>query len=239
MRLVALQRRRRAKPFFTARCQPQSCSRSLPNVLGLRRCACSLPHNAPKLTFMLATDCAYEGYRTHLKYQERQKAGKMRPGEPSESTEVGIKVFKRAIFQGTASMLFRASRGSSIAGADWCDSCSDHPYGCQILWQAGPQPQESKVARCHSDCGRPFNCASIAIPRESPLGTICPLMLWQFDEPVEHFVDKGFGAFPFLLITSLLTVETGFIERKLGLPVNEEPVKSTTLPPELQAKKDL
>jgi hypothetical protein len=40
----------------------------------------------------VGTDCAYEGYRTHLRYHERQLAGKALPNEPSESTEVSIKV---------------------------------------------------------------------------------------------------------------------------------------------------
>jgi hypothetical protein len=50
---------------------------------------------------------------------------------------------------------------------------------------------------------------------------------------------KALVRFPLKLIVSSLTVEKGYIERKLGLPVNEEPVKSSTLPPELQVKKDL
>ena len=54
----------------------------------------------------LGTDVAYEGYRTHLKYQEKQSLGHTLKEEPSETTQVGIKVLKRTIFQATASMLF-------------------------------------------------------------------------------------------------------------------------------------
>jgi hypothetical protein len=61
-------------------------------------------------------------------------------------------------------------------------------------------------------------------------------MLAQFDEPIEHIVDKGFGKEAAMHLPPL-TIGPAVVERKFGLPPNEEPVRH--VPIEMREKKEL
>ncbi|KAH9440513.1 hypothetical protein Pst134EB_031123 [Puccinia striiformis f. sp. tritici] len=98
-------------------------------------------------------DVAYEGWKGHLQAQ----------GDPNDNLVIGLKVARRAAFQGTASMLFPALTIHSAVR-----------YSKKFIFSNMANPRIQSIG-----------------PTAVGLGII-PFLPTLFDEPVEHFVDKAF-----------------------------------------------
>ncbi|POV97995.1 hypothetical protein PSHT_14277 [Puccinia striiformis] len=139
-------------------------------------------------------DVAYEGWKGHLQAQ----------GDPNDNLVIGLKVARRAAFQGTASKL-RFSGSQGFLSLTWpsnawqFSSCfslsiseiSKHSVKTLFL-------RLSLISHSAVRYSKKFIFSNMANPRIQSIGPtavglgIIPFLPTLFDEPVEHFVDKAF-----------------------------------------------
>ncbi|KAI9600639.1 hypothetical protein H4Q26_000428 [Puccinia striiformis f. sp. tritici PST-130] len=127
-------------------------------------------------------DVAYEGWKGHLQAQ----------GDPNDNLVIGLKVARRAAFQGTASMLFPALAWQfSSCFSLSISEISKHSVKTLFL-------RLSLISHSAVRYSKKFIFSNMANPRIQSIGPtavglgIIPFLPTLFDEPVEHFVDKAF-----------------------------------------------
>ncbi|KAI8452560.1 mitochondrial 18 KDa protein-domain-containing protein [Phakopsora pachyrhizi] len=101
-------------------------------------------------------DVAYEGWKGHLQAK----------GDPEDKYVIGLKVARRAVFQGTASMLFPAITIHSAV-----------KYSDRLVFSKFKNPGIRSIG-----------------PTSIGLGLI-PFLPSIFDEPLEHLINKTFDGF--------------------------------------------